>query len=216
MSVMLLGMIGVVTAPAFAHHLDSVPGQQFKKSTMPEKGEKYVLTISGKTELAGLAGSFTKHAPNKMRAIVATEIPVPAINIAGSGLGTNLPIRPQLAVPITGEVTIKVADFYVSTGKSSSHSSPRSILANPSASVFVVESGTITMGDRTYTVDSGVAIYYKEFTLTVGSGSDFVLNVDGGLSGGMPGGHISNMHSSLKVGGDNWTFKGGISMSKLA
>ncbi len=213
-SVMLMGMIAVVTAPAFA----SIPRGQAKINlpqnanefvpTTPKPGAEYVLTISGQAQLESPSSGFARY---------HTNIVSPYINLRSGASGPSA----HGWLPISGQVTIKVANLNVLAEKGSLHRAEASIRDNPSAVVFQVQSGNVKIGDKTYSINNGAAVYYKRFGLTI-NGNDFALNSDGTLSGGIPGtpstqsvSNMSNFHSDLKVGGHDWVFDGGISMSKL-
>jgi len=209
MSVMLIGMIAVVTAPAFAVTAQGKPEMKNKfVPNTPKQASEYVLTISGQAQLESASSGFTRY---------HTNILTPSINLRSGASGPSA----HGWAPISGQVTIKVANLNVLAEKGSLHRAEASIRDNPSAVVFQVESGNVKIGDKAYSIDNGAAVYYKRFGLTI-NGNDFVLNADGALSGGIPGtpttqsvSNMSNFHSDLKVGGHDWVFDGGISMSKL-
>ncbi|MFY3740769.1 MAG: hypothetical protein HMLIMOIP_001213 [Candidatus Nitrosomirales archaeon] len=209
MSVMLIGMIAVVTAPAFAVTAHGKPEMKNKfVPNTPKQVSEYVLTISGQAQLESPSSGFTRY---------HTNIVTPSINLRSGASGPSA----HGWAPISGQVTIKVANLNVLAEKGSLHRAEASIRDNPSAVVFQVESGNVKIGDKTYAVNNGAAVYYKRFGLTL-NGNDFVLNADGALSGGIPStpstqsvSNMSNFHSDLKVAGHNWIFDGGISMSKL-
>jgi hypothetical protein len=190
MSVMLLAIVAIATAPAFAAH--KIQFAQFDPSTLPDEGTKYVIEISGKAR--------TVHQDKGVRFV-------------GGDANLLVPNR-SIWSPVSGQVIIKAAV----DDRTPFNSNQLSKLRNANAAGFVVESGTIKIGDKTYAVDSGVATYYKKFSLTI-NGPDLALQLRGALSGGIPGldslSSMTHMQKSLKLDGERWLFLGGITKSAL-
>lgn len=202
-SAMLAGMIAVVTAPAFAVTAHGMPELKNKLDTsiLPQKGAEYVLTISGKAQQTSPAGGFTRYDLNT--------------------ISRHIDLRNFVAshgwMPVSGQIKIRAADLSVAAETPSQHRESLSLLTNPNSVAFTVESGSVQIGSKTYTVNSGVVVYYKKFFVTA-NGEGFELNADGTLSGGIPDmqsiSNMTNMHTGLRTATAEWAFDGGISMSK--